>query len=289
MSNVRRFQACPLRRVRSVLLFVLGAGLCSENVADAGPVDKVNVRKSGGSYTATFSILGQSAATAGATTEGSVAGGPACLKNEDCDDGLFCNGEEACQFIDPPSSCVPGIPPSCDDENPDTVDSCNEVFDACEHVPSACEPRIFAIVVPFGVTINIDSITQDGETAAFDPDIDGFALLNSALADAGYLDEGSVVYTLRFYPNTCNLEVKSEVELVFRTKDENGSFVELPQFMVGTTTESDLSASPLTELALAKEQIELIDVPAASQWGLLALLLCLLALARIRFTARHAA
>ncbi|MCA9608063.1 MAG: hypothetical protein KC619_20785, partial [Myxococcales bacterium] len=49
-----------------------------------------------------------------------------------CDDGVFCNGLETC---DPAtSSCVPGLPPDCDDGDECTRDSCNIRADTCRHV-----------------------------------------------------------------------------------------------------------------------------------------------------------
>ncbi len=49
-----------------------------------------------------------------------------------CDDGVFCNGAEAC---DPVKSCIAGVPPSCADGLACSVDSCNEAAKSCNHVP----------------------------------------------------------------------------------------------------------------------------------------------------------
>ena len=48
-----------------------------------------------------------------------------------CDDGLYCNGGEACDF----GVCQAGIPVTCDDGVGCTVDACNEATDTCDNVP----------------------------------------------------------------------------------------------------------------------------------------------------------
>ncbi|MHA1290584.1 MAG: hypothetical protein ACTSPB_24635 [Candidatus Thorarchaeota archaeon] len=50
---------------------------------------------------------------------------------EDCDDGLYCNGQETCED----AQCIQGTPVNCDDSVSCTVDSCNEELDRCEHNP----------------------------------------------------------------------------------------------------------------------------------------------------------
>ncbi len=45
-----------------------------------------------------------------------------------CPDGNLCNGNETCQA----GACTPGTPPTCDDNNPCTTDSCNPVS-GCQH------------------------------------------------------------------------------------------------------------------------------------------------------------
>jgi hypothetical protein len=54
---------------------------------------------------------------------------PACTVDEDCDDGLVCNGSEICG-----GRCVPGTPPDCDDGVAASCsgDDCDDCFD--EHV-----------------------------------------------------------------------------------------------------------------------------------------------------------
>jgi len=64
-----------------------------------------------------------------------------------CDDGLWCNGPEYCE--ETTGTCMPGLPPGCDDGDECTIDSCSNVIGGCEHVPmdrdedgdgvSACE------------------------------------------------------------------------------------------------------------------------------------------------------
>ncbi|RLG30524.1 hypothetical protein DRN98_07285, partial [Methanosarcinales archaeon] len=64
-----------------------------------------------------------------------------CLVDEDCDDGLWCNGEERC--ID--YFCVDGTPPECDDDVECTIDSCDEENDRCVNEPddSACNDGLW--------------------------------------------------------------------------------------------------------------------------------------------------
>ena len=55
-----------------------------------------------------------------------------CTDSAQCQDGLFCNGVEACEN----EICVAGTPPSGDDGVACTVDACNETLNACDHAPS---------------------------------------------------------------------------------------------------------------------------------------------------------
>ncbi len=61
--------------------------------------------------------------------DGSTDEPPACSCSitEECDDGLFCNGEETCEA----GSCIAGTPPTCDDDDPSTDDRCDPSYDAC--------------------------------------------------------------------------------------------------------------------------------------------------------------
>ncbi|RMD67387.1 hypothetical protein D6817_01770, partial [Candidatus Pacearchaeota archaeon] len=54
-----------------------------------------------------------------------------CSTNADCDDGLYCNGQEQCQQ----GVCVSGTPPQCDDGIQCTVDTCDENTDSCVFTP----------------------------------------------------------------------------------------------------------------------------------------------------------
>jgi hypothetical protein len=64
----------------------------------------------------------------------------------DCDDGVFCNGDEVCT----PNDCVAGVAPSCTDNVACTADSCDPVTDQCTNVPSnaacpcgqTCDPQV---------------------------------------------------------------------------------------------------------------------------------------------------
>jgi hypothetical protein len=55
-----------------------------------------------------------------------------CLGDADCDDGVWCNGQEVCQA----GECVAGAPP-CDGG---TGETCNEESDRCEICTGGCAP-----------------------------------------------------------------------------------------------------------------------------------------------------
>ncbi|MDD5031576.1 MAG: polysaccharide deacetylase family protein [Patescibacteria group bacterium] len=63
---------------------------------------------------------------------------PQCTQNSDCDDGLFCNGQETCSN----NVCQTGTPLVCNDSVSCTSDSCNEESDSCSFISNndACFP-----------------------------------------------------------------------------------------------------------------------------------------------------
>ncbi len=59
-----------------------------------------------------------------------------CENDDDCNDGVFCNGTETCIRGD----CFDGADADCDDGNPCTVDSCDPGFDGCRYeVADGCD------------------------------------------------------------------------------------------------------------------------------------------------------
>jgi predicted outer membrane repeat protein len=64
-----------------------------------------------------------------------------CAVVADCDDGLYCNGVEACVG----GRCTPGAAPLCDDYVACTRDSCRESDHACFHEPddARCDNGVF--------------------------------------------------------------------------------------------------------------------------------------------------
>lgn len=56
---------------------------------------------------------------------------PPCMRNDDCDDGLFCNGRETCTD----GVCTPGAPPTVPDSVDCTIDQCSETLDMVRHQP----------------------------------------------------------------------------------------------------------------------------------------------------------
>ncbi len=65
----------------------------------------------------------------------------ACTVDGDCDDGLYCNGDEVCNG----GTCEAGIAPDCDDAVDCTTDVCDEASDACDNTPddNACDNGFF--------------------------------------------------------------------------------------------------------------------------------------------------
>ncbi len=56
-----------------------------------------------------------------------------CVADLDCDDGLYCNGQEVCSD----GACVPGTAPVCADMVDCTVDTCVESTDSCQSLPDS--------------------------------------------------------------------------------------------------------------------------------------------------------
>ena len=67
-------------------------------------------------------------------TAGDLCAQGACAAGQqvECDDGLFCNGIEACHAL---LGCQAGAPPVLDDNDPCTVDACDEAQDEVTHTP----------------------------------------------------------------------------------------------------------------------------------------------------------
>ncbi len=63
---------------------------------------------------------------------------PECANDDDCDDHVFCNGNERCSE----GRCFPSPAGPCDDHVSCTLDACDEERDACTYVPdsSLCPP-----------------------------------------------------------------------------------------------------------------------------------------------------
>jgi hypothetical protein len=65
-----------------------------------------------------------------------------CTADAECDDGIFCNGEERCDTT--AGDCVAGAAPACDDAASCTADRCDAARDECVHEPNhaACADAI---------------------------------------------------------------------------------------------------------------------------------------------------
>ncbi|MGH9797184.1 MAG: hypothetical protein ACRD5D_03395, partial [Candidatus Polarisedimenticolia bacterium] len=68
-----------------------------------------------------------------------------CQTDEECDDGIFCNGKETCDLTR--GVCARGETPDCDDGNPCTTDACDTTANACVNRPvedgTACADQDF--------------------------------------------------------------------------------------------------------------------------------------------------
>ncbi|HSW45084.1 MAG TPA: endonuclease/exonuclease/phosphatase family protein, partial [Phycisphaerae bacterium] len=71
-----------------------------------------------------------------------IVAAPECTTNGECDDGLFCNGQETCNIQ---NQCQPGTPPVLDDGVTCTVDTCDEAGDVIVHTPddAFCQNGLF--------------------------------------------------------------------------------------------------------------------------------------------------
>jgi len=84
----------------------------------------------------------------GAVNDGATPDGGGCTTASDCDDGLVCDGEEACDPSAPGANaagCVTSAPPVCNDGIACTVDSCSEAAGGCTTSlsDSACDDGRF--------------------------------------------------------------------------------------------------------------------------------------------------
>ncbi|MBO6936830.1 MAG: hypothetical protein JJ863_17805 [Deltaproteobacteria bacterium] len=85
-----------------------------------------------------WGVLGLLLVACGDDGSGGGDAGESCARHEDCDDGVYCNGEELCRPGDPtadPFGCTPGEDPcmegqSCDNERADCFTDCGFAPDA---------------------------------------------------------------------------------------------------------------------------------------------------------------
>jgi len=100
-----------------VMVVVLGAAIgCTKEDGPGGA----------GSSAGSGAVSGSGGAGTGGSGGGTPA--PSCESTEQCDDGLFCNGDEVCEA----GRCAPGTPLNCDDGIDCTVDQCDESRNACD-------------------------------------------------------------------------------------------------------------------------------------------------------------
>lgn len=143
-SNRRRTLLCHL-------VLALSATACvsdGESSPDAGigADDSSVVEGDGGADEAGEDDAGDEPDDAALDADSEGDAGLNCADDEDCDDGVVCNGSERCiKADDEHSSCQAGTPPVCSNEHP-----CREVtlgcdcrdpdYDNDEHQPKLCNP-----------------------------------------------------------------------------------------------------------------------------------------------------
>ncbi|MCK6546720.1 hypothetical protein L6R52_12790 [Myxococcota bacterium] len=69
---------------------------------------------------------------------------PQCGRNEDCDNGVFCDGVEQCVA----GRCVAGTTPTCGDAHACTVDVCNRALDRCANLPDDGQCATGSVCIP---------------------------------------------------------------------------------------------------------------------------------------------
>jgi hypothetical protein len=67
----------------------------------------------------------------GDAADAAFDGGCGCLANDDCDDGVWCNGDERCVA----GCCQPALDTPCDSHNGCMQDTCFEATQDCDHAP----------------------------------------------------------------------------------------------------------------------------------------------------------
>ncbi|MFI5299452.1 MAG: putative metal-binding motif-containing protein, partial [Polyangiales bacterium] len=90
------------------------------------------------SHSCVVGARGRDASLAETTSEASIDGGDAtvgkgCAHNDDCSDGLYCNGIEQCLY----GHCYPAVSGPCSSNSACVRDTCDETTHACTHVTLA--------------------------------------------------------------------------------------------------------------------------------------------------------
>ena len=95
------------------------------------------------------------------------------INNTFCNDGDYCNGVEICEAV---LGCQAGTIVACDDLNPCTADSCNEILDTCDNVPIDADDDQTCCEVSFDWTgngLNLNCCGDDlGEDNPFESGIE---------------------------------------------------------------------------------------------------------------------
>jgi hypothetical protein len=86
-----------------------------------------------------------------------------CYVDDNCADGVFCNGEEVCYT----GECRDGADPDCDDSDACTSDSCDKSLDRCVHDPLQNPGEIQGLLVDKPVPAEpVANLSWNGAAAA---------------------------------------------------------------------------------------------------------------------------
>ncbi len=120
-----------------------------------------------------------------------------CYVDANCLDGLFCNGVESCSIG---GTCSSGAPPSCDDADPCTADSCSNGLSSCVYDPMPDPGEVTSLTLSKLPLDTVATLTWTDQIAAeyFDiyrgerPDMSDMACYQTGIAATSFDDDGTI-------------------------------------------------------------------------------------------------